>query len=47
MRADADGARIVRSVLMKPESEAWVPELHARAEDLVQHLGSPGSVLLR
>ncbi|HEY1640837.1 MAG TPA: aminotransferase class V-fold PLP-dependent enzyme [Streptosporangiaceae bacterium] len=42
VKADADGARLVRSVLMKPESEAWVPELHARAEDLVQHLGSPG-----
>ncbi|HEY2288419.1 MAG TPA: aminotransferase class V-fold PLP-dependent enzyme [Streptosporangiaceae bacterium] len=36
--ADADGARVVRSVLMKPESEAWVPELHARAEDLARSL---------
>jgi hypothetical protein len=28
----------VRSVLMKPESEAWVPELHARAEALARSL---------
>ncbi|HEY1617553.1 MAG TPA: aspartate aminotransferase family protein, partial [Streptosporangiaceae bacterium] len=38
LTADADGARIVRSVLMKPESESWVPELHARAEELASEL---------
>jgi glutamate/tyrosine decarboxylase-like PLP-dependent enzyme len=42
VRADAGGARIVRSVLMKPESEWYVPELHARAEELAHRLGSPG-----
>ena len=30
VRADAGGARILRSVLMKPESEARVPQLHER-----------------
>jgi hypothetical protein len=33
--ADADGARILRSVLMKPESETYVDMLHARVEQLV------------
>ena len=32
--ADADGARILRSVLMKPEAEEYVTELHARVEEL-------------
>jgi hypothetical protein len=32
--ADADGARILRSVLMKPESRAQVPALHTRVERL-------------
>ena len=32
--ADRDGARVLRSVLMKPESESYVPELHARIERL-------------
>jgi glutamate/tyrosine decarboxylase-like PLP-dependent enzyme len=32
--ADRDGARILRSVLMKPESESFVPELHSRIERL-------------
>ena len=36
--ADAGGARIVRSVLMKPESEQYVTELHRRAEDLARGL---------
>jgi glutamate/tyrosine decarboxylase-like PLP-dependent enzyme len=36
--ADAGGARIVRSVLMKPESEQYVAELHSRAEDLARGL---------
>ncbi|MFE1880191.1 pyridoxal phosphate-dependent decarboxylase family protein [Streptomyces diastatochromogenes] len=34
--ADADGARILRSVLMKPESEGYVDHLHARLEELAQ-----------
>jgi glutamate/tyrosine decarboxylase-like PLP-dependent enzyme len=34
IEADADGARILRSVLMKPESEGYVGELHARVERL-------------
>jgi glutamate/tyrosine decarboxylase-like PLP-dependent enzyme len=33
--ADADGARILRSVLMKPESETYLDMLHARVEQLV------------
>ena len=32
--ADRDGARILRSVLMKPEAERYVAELHARVEEL-------------
>jgi glutamate/tyrosine decarboxylase-like PLP-dependent enzyme len=32
--ADAGGARILRSVLMKPEAEGYVTELHARVEQL-------------
>jgi len=36
--ADAGAARIVRSVLMKPESEQFVPELHNRAEELARGL---------
>jgi glutamate/tyrosine decarboxylase-like PLP-dependent enzyme len=32
--ADRDGARILRSVLMKPEARGYVPELHARVERL-------------
>lgn len=36
--ADSDGARILRSVLMKPEHEAYVPRLHQRVEQLV-HAG--------
>jgi glutamate/tyrosine decarboxylase-like PLP-dependent enzyme len=36
--ADAAGARVVRSVLIKPESEGWVPELHDRAETLARQL---------
>ncbi|MFI1582383.1 pyridoxal phosphate-dependent decarboxylase family protein [Embleya sp. NPDC020630] len=34
LTADADGARILRSVLMKPESEAYVAHLHNRVEQL-------------
>ena len=32
--ADADGARILRSVLMKPESEHHVERVHTRVEQL-------------
>jgi glutamate/tyrosine decarboxylase-like PLP-dependent enzyme len=32
--ADRDGTRILRSVLMKPEAENFVPDLHARIEQL-------------
>jgi glutamate/tyrosine decarboxylase-like PLP-dependent enzyme len=32
--ADADGARVLRSVLMKPEHETYVPRLHDRLERL-------------
>jgi glutamate/tyrosine decarboxylase-like PLP-dependent enzyme len=35
---DADGARVLRSVLMKPESEGYVDELSARVEDLARQL---------
>ncbi|MFF5289168.1 pyridoxal phosphate-dependent decarboxylase family protein [Paractinoplanes globisporus] len=34
--ADADGARILRSVLMKPESETYVEHLHRRVEQLAR-----------
>ncbi|WSQ13289.1 aminotransferase class I/II-fold pyridoxal phosphate-dependent enzyme [Streptomyces sp. NBC_01231] len=34
--ADADGARILRSVLMKPESETYVEDLHRRLERLAR-----------
>ncbi|SPF04083.1 pyridoxal phosphate-dependent decarboxylase family protein [Streptomyces sp. MA5143a] len=34
--ADADGARILRSVLMKPESEQHVERLHGRVEQLIR-----------
>ena len=34
--ADASAARILRSVLMKPEHETFVPRLHARLEELAQ-----------
>ena len=37
--ADADGARILRSVLMKPEHEAFVPQLHERLEQLARAAG--------
>src|SRR6202046_2558272 len=38
VKPDAGGARVVRSVLMKPESEEYVPELHSRAEELARQL---------
>jgi len=36
--ADAERARILRSVLMKPESEEHVSRLHARVEELTGRL---------
>ncbi|MEU7019049.1 aminotransferase class I/II-fold pyridoxal phosphate-dependent enzyme [Streptomyces sp. NPDC046203] len=36
LTADADGARILRSVLMKPESETYVESLHQRVERLAR-----------
>ncbi len=36
MTIDADGARILRSVLMKPESETYVSMLHSRLEELAR-----------
>jgi len=33
--ADAATARILRSTVMKPESESWIPTIHARLEGLV------------
>jgi hypothetical protein len=32
--ADRAGARILRSVLMKPEARDYISELHARVEEL-------------
>ena len=40
VKADADGARIVRSVLMKPEAEEYLDELHDRVEELARRLES-------
>ena len=39
--ADGDAARIMRSVLMKPEHEAFVPALHDRLEQLAQSVSRP------
>ena len=36
VHADAAGARVLRSVLMKPEAEAYVPHLHERLEQLAR-----------
>jgi glutamate/tyrosine decarboxylase-like PLP-dependent enzyme len=35
---DADTVRVLRSVLMKPEHEAWIGPLHSRLETLAQEL---------
>jgi glutamate/tyrosine decarboxylase-like PLP-dependent enzyme len=35
---DAEGARILRSVLMKPESQTYASALHARVEELARQL---------
>ncbi len=39
VRADVDGGRLLRSVLMKPESQARVDRLHRRVEALAIHAG--------
>jgi len=36
VQADGDGARILRSVLMKPEAQTFVRELHSRVERLAR-----------
>jgi len=36
VRDDAAGARILRSVLMKPEAESYLPHLHERLEQLAR-----------
>jgi glutamate/tyrosine decarboxylase-like PLP-dependent enzyme len=36
VQPDAPGARILRSVLMKPEAETYLPHLHERLEQLVR-----------
>jgi len=36
VQGDAAGARILRSVLMKPEAEDYVPHLHERLEQLAR-----------
>jgi glutamate/tyrosine decarboxylase-like PLP-dependent enzyme len=36
--AGGDGARILRSVLMKPEQASYVPDLHARVERLARRV---------
>ena len=40
--ADADSARILRSVLMKPEHETYVPQLHERLEQLAVSAAAGG-----
>ena len=39
VQMDADGARVLRSVLMKPEHEPHVPWLHQRVSVLVREHG--------
>ncbi|MGH3273183.1 MAG: pyridoxal phosphate-dependent decarboxylase family protein [Streptosporangiaceae bacterium] len=41
VQPDADGARIIRSVLMKPESQTYITGLHARAETMACRLATP------
>ncbi|MFI0509170.1 pyridoxal phosphate-dependent decarboxylase family protein [Streptomyces sp. WSLK1-5] len=41
--ADSDGARVLRSVLMKPESEHHVEHLHARVEELARAVSGASS----
>jgi hypothetical protein len=40
--ADADSARILRSALMKPEHETYVPRLHQRLEQLAVSAAAGG-----
>lgn len=42
VRADVDHGRILRSVLMKPESEQWVSSLHASVHALAAAAAQPG-----
>ncbi|MEU9048080.1 MULTISPECIES: aminotransferase class I/II-fold pyridoxal phosphate-dependent enzyme [unclassified Kitasatospora] len=39
--ADAESARVLRSVLIKPEAEAWLPRLHARVAALAAEAVEP------
>jgi hypothetical protein len=41
LAADADGARVLRSVLIKPEAQAWLPRLHARVAALAAEASTP------
>ncbi|MFF7995007.1 pyridoxal phosphate-dependent decarboxylase family protein [Kitasatospora xanthocidica] len=41
VRVDADGARVLRSVLIKPEAQAWLPRLHARVAELAAQAVGP------
>jgi glutamate/tyrosine decarboxylase-like PLP-dependent enzyme len=43
IEADRDGARILRSVLMKPEAEGYLGELHSRIEDLAAEQDGQGT----
>lgn len=38
LNEDATNARILRSVLMKPEHETWVPTLHNRVQEIAREL---------
>jgi glutamate/tyrosine decarboxylase-like PLP-dependent enzyme len=38
LEQDRDTARILRSVLMKPEQENWIPDLHTHVETLAKKL---------
>lgn len=41
VQRDADAARVIRSVLIKPESEHYLPTLHARVEELARARTTP------
>jgi glutamate/tyrosine decarboxylase-like PLP-dependent enzyme len=43
VEADRDGARILRSVLMKPEAEGYLGELRSRIEDLAAEQDGQGA----
>lgn len=38
LNENANSARIMRSVLMKPEQEGWIPDLHSHVETLAKQL---------